>query len=254
MLTRKKLAAFLFCTLNEPFRSFFCFMSLSRSRIFTPNGQFIIFASGETMYFVEPTPYQTVRVVPSTNSIMIHPVFDSRRCSFFVGFSALWDPPKSVTELAVNTDLIQDCNLCSPVPPSVLQDVMDVSTITIPPLTSTVGSISDSIEHREFAAPLRKANVLDHLEEQLEVRSIQLDRQQERLAHMTTRVNRLLLENDTFRRDLCNTKSHLEDMQRTSKIGADNSRALSMLFKILSSFTESSDRLTGEDSYLQFTY
>ena len=206
-------------------------------------------APGDTVYIVDPTPYHVVRVVPSTNSIMIHPAFDSRRRSFFVGFSALWAPPKLVTELAVNTDPIKDCNLCSPVPPSVLADAMDVSTSTTPPLTSTVGSITDSVEHREFAALLREADELERLEEQLKERSNQLDRQQERLAHMTTRVNQLLLENETLRRDLRNTQSRLEDMQKTSKISKDNDRALSILFEILSSFTETSDRLTAEDCY-----
>ena len=66
---------------------------------------------------------------------------------------------------------------------------------------------------------------------------------------MTTRVNQLLLENETLRRDLRNTQSRLEDMQKTSKISKDNDRALSMLFEILSSFTETSDRLTAEDCY-----
>ena len=105
-------------------------------------------APGDTMYIVDPTPYHVVRVVPSTNSVMIHPAFGSRRRSFFVGFSALWAPPKPVIELVVNTDPIQDCNLCSPVPPPILPDAMDVSTIITPPLTSTVGSITDSIEPR----------------------------------------------------------------------------------------------------------
>ena len=66
---------------------------------------------------------------------------------------------------------------------------------------------------------------------------------------MTTRVNQLLLENETLWRDLRNTQSRLEDMQKTSKISKDNNRALSTLFQILSSFTESSDRLTAEDCY-----
>ena len=134
-------------------------------------------------------------------------------------------------------------------PPQTLPDAMDVSTITTPPSTSTVGSITDSVEHREFAALLREADELERLEEQLKERSNQLDRQQERLAHKTTRVNQLLLENETLRRDLRNTQSRLEEMQKTSKISKDNDRALSILFEILSSFTESSDRLTAEDYY-----
>ena len=120
---------------------------------------------------------------------------------------------------------------------------MDVSTVKTPPLTSTVGSITDSVEHREFAALPREAHELERFEGQLKERSFQLDRQQERPAHMTTRVNQLLLENETLRRDLRNTQSRLEDMQKTSKISEDNDRALSMLFEILSSFTECSDRL-----------
>ena len=136
---------------------------------------------------------------------MIYPAFDGRRRSFFVGFSALWAPPKPVTELALNTDPIEDCNLCSPMAPPVLPDVMDVSTITTPPLTYAVGSITDSVEHREVAALLREAYELERIDEPLKERSNQLDRQQERLAHMTTRVNQLLLENETLLRDLRNT-------------------------------------------------
>ena len=37
--------------------------------------------------------------------------------------------------------------------------------------------------------------------------------------------------------------------KKTSKISKDNDRALSMLFEILSSFNETSDRLTAEDCY-----
>ena len=117
-------------------------------------------ACGDTVYIVDPTPYHVVRVASSTNSVMSHPAFDSRRCSFFVGFSALWAPAKPVLELAVNTHLIQDCNLCSPVPPPVQPDV---STITTPPLTYTVDSVTDSVEHREFAALLREADELEGL-------------------------------------------------------------------------------------------
>ena len=66
---------------------------------------------------------------------------------------------------------------------------------------------------------------------------------------MTNRVNQMIFENETLRRDLRSTQSRLEAMQKTSKIAKDNNRALSMLFEILSSFTESSDRLTAEDCY-----
>ena len=66
---------------------------------------------------------------------------------------------------------------------------------------------------------------------------------------MTTRVNQLLLENENLRRDLRNTQSHLEDMQKTSKIAKYNDRSLNMLFEILSIITESSGGLTAEDCY-----
>ena len=69
---------------------------------------------------------------------------------------------------------------------------------------------------------------------------------------MTTRVNQFLLENGTLRRDLRNTQSRLDDMQKTSKIAKDNDRALSILFEILSSFSESSDCLTAGDCYHVF--
>ena len=131
-------------------------------------------ACGDTVYIGDPTPYHVVRVVPSTNSVMIHPAFDGSRRSFLVGFSALWAPHKPVTELVVNADPVQDCKLCFPVPPPVLPDVMDVSTIRTPPLTSTVGSINDSVEHQKFAALLREAGELDSLEEHPKKRSDQL--------------------------------------------------------------------------------
>ena len=66
---------------------------------------------------------------------------------------------------------------------------------------------------------------------------------------MTTRENQLLRENETLRRYLGNTQSRLGGMQRTSKICIDNNCALSMLFEILSSFSESFDCLTAEDWY-----
>ena len=58
-----------------------------------------------------------------------------------------------------------------------LSDVMDISTITTPPLTSTVGSITDSVEHREFAALHREPDEPERLEAQLNERSSPLDRQ-----------------------------------------------------------------------------
>ena len=85
-----------------------------------------------------------------------------------------------MTELVVNTDHIQDYILCSPVPPPVRPDVMDVCTVTTPPLTSTVGSITDSVEHREFAILLQEAHELQLLAKQLKERSTQL--------HSTTRT------------------------------------------------------------------
>ena len=124
---------------------------------------------------------------------MIHSAFGKRRRSFFVGFSALWAPTKPVNELAVNTDPIQVRNLCSPVPPPVLPDVMDVSTITTPPLTSTVGPITDSVEHWKSASLLQEADKLERFQGQLNECSSQRERQQELLAHMTTRVNQCSL-------------------------------------------------------------
>ena len=59
----------------------------------------------------------------------------------------------------------------------------------------------------------------------------------------------MLFENETMRRDLRNFESRPEDIQKTSKIAKENDRALSMLFEILSRFTEPSDRPTAEHSY-----
>ena len=197
-------------------------------------------APGNTVYIVDPTPYHVIRVVPSSNNVKIHPAFDSPRRSFFVGFSALWAPPKPVTELAVKTHPIQDCKLCSAVPPPVLPDSMDVTTITTPPLTSTVGSITDSVEHREFASLLREADELGRLEEQLKERSNQLDQQQKRLAHMTTRVNQLLLENETLRRDLATPnpawrtcRKQAKSLETTTALSTCSSKSCRASLKLL---------------------
>ena len=53
---------------------------------------------------------------------------------------------------------------------------------------------------------------------QLKERSIKLYRHHDRLAHMKTSINQLLLENKTMRRELRKIYSCLEDMQKTSKI------------------------------------
>ena len=85
----RNLPLFFLC-FSEHFQAFFCFKAHSRSRVLTANGQFIDAACGDTVYFVDPTPYHVVRVAPSTNSLMIHPALNSRRRSLLVGFSALW--------------------------------------------------------------------------------------------------------------------------------------------------------------------
>ena len=71
--------------------------------------------------------------------------------------------------------------------------VIVVSTITTPPLNYTAGSITNSVEHREFSALLRESDELERLEKLLKELFNQLDRQQGRSAHMTTSVNQLLL-------------------------------------------------------------
>ena len=139
------------------FNRVFCLRSESRSQVFTANGQFTDLVCGDTVYIVDPTLYHVVRVVLSTNSVMIHPAFNNRRRIFFVGFSALWAPLKLVNELAVNTDPIEDCNLC-------------------PPCPLRFCSITDSAEHRQFAALLRKTDEHERLEEQLKEHFNQLDR------------------------------------------------------------------------------
>ena len=108
-----------------------------------------------------------VRVVPSTDSVMIHPDFDSLRRSFFVGFSALLAHPKPMTTLAVNTDLIVECNFCSPVAPPVLHDAMDISTSTSPPINHTIFCNTDSVEIKTFAALLGEADAIEKLEAQI---------------------------------------------------------------------------------------
>ena len=139
---------------------------------------------GDTVNIVDPTLSHEARVVRSTNCITIHSAFDSRRCSFFVGLSAFWAPSIPVTEPIANTDPLQVCKLCSPMPPPVLPDVMDVSNITAPTLISTVDSIIDSSEHRKFVALLPEAGEIERLEELLTEHCQQLYRQQERLANI----------------------------------------------------------------------
>ena len=103
------LPSFFLC-FSEYFRAFICFRSHFQSRVLTANGKFMDVPCDDTVYIVDPTPYHVVSVAPSTNNVMIHPAFNSRRRSFFVGLPALWAPPKPATELTVNTDPIQDCN------------------------------------------------------------------------------------------------------------------------------------------------
>ena len=126
-------------------------------------------------------------------------------------------------------------------------DVKDVSAITTLPWTSTVRSMTDSVEYLEFVALLQEADKL--LEEQLNERSSQLDRQQKCVAHMTTRVIQLVREIETSRRGFRKNQSRLEAIPKTSKISKNNNRALSMLFETLSSFTESPDCLSAEECY-----
>ena len=108
-----------FVSCNQPFQAFLSFqfpIPIPRPHL-TVSGQFMDVACGDTVYIVDRTLYHVVGVVLSTKSFMIHPAFDRRRGSFFVGFSALLAPPKPVSELAVNTDAIQDCKsvpLCCP--------------------------------------------------------------------------------------------------------------------------------------------
>ena len=164
-------------------------------------------AGGDTVFFVGPTPEPVLRVVPSTISLVIYPAFESPHRSIFLYFLAL-RAPKPKTELANNTHSVQDCNLCSPVPGPVLPSVMDVNNINIPLLTSTVGSITNSVERRE-------ADEIERREEQLNEHFSQLDRQQEHLTHVTARVNQLLLGKEALRSNCWITKSGLEDMQKT---------------------------------------
>ena len=102
----RNLPLFFFGFYSKLFQALFHFRSHSRSRVLTVDVQFKDVACRDTVYIVDPFPHHAVCVVPSTNSVMIHPVFDSRRRSFFVGFSALWAPPKPMTTLAVKTDPI----------------------------------------------------------------------------------------------------------------------------------------------------
>ena len=156
---------------NEPFQACFCFRSHSKFRVLTASGQQKDVACGDTVYVVDHTPYHVLRVLPSTSTLIIHPAFDSR-CSSFVGFLALWAPPKLMTTLAINTDPIVECNLSSPV----LQDAMDISPSTSPPIDHTIGCKTDSVEMKEFAALIREADEIEKLEAQVKEKEDELSR------------------------------------------------------------------------------
>ena len=73
-----------------------------------------------------------------------------------------------MTALAVNTDAIVDCKFCSPVIP----DTMDTSISTSPPINTSIGCNTDSVEKKEFAALLRQADEIERLEAEVEEKEI----------------------------------------------------------------------------------
>ena len=77
LCVRNLLPFFLLLCFNEPFQAFSCFKSLSPFRVLTANGQYMDVACGDTVYIVDPILYHIVRVVSSTNSVMIHTAFDA---------------------------------------------------------------------------------------------------------------------------------------------------------------------------------
>ena len=165
-----------FVCLNELFRAFYRFKSHFWSRVLAARRPFMDAACSDTVYIVDSTLCHAVRLVTST-IVAALTLLAFQRSEPHLNLWLSW----------LLAPILSEVIICVPAP--VLTDVMDVSTITTPPSTSTNGSNTDSVEHREFDDLLREADKIERLEEQLTEHCGQLDQQQERFAHMTNRVN-----------------------------------------------------------------
>ena len=193
---------------------------------------------GDTVYIVKPTPYYVVRVVPSTKSVMVQPAFDCRRHSFFVGLSTFWAPQKPTTTLAVNTDPIEECNLCFPVAPPVLPEAKDISISTSTLINHTMGCNTDSVEMKEFAAVIREADEIYKLEAQ--VKKIKkedgLYRLRKSLNLLRSCFEQLLKDIDVLTRDVRQSKTRSKELQEDTQATRANERALECVHAITSIF------------------
>ena len=148
---------------------------------------------------------------------MTHAAFENRHCYFFADFCSLWTSFQQLTSLATNTELIVVCILCFPVWPLFLSDVMHTGIANSPHPIGATASLIDSQEHCDFAALLREAGDLERLQSHLHEQTLHIKRQHERLNHMITRMNRLILEHGASQWHLRTTRSHRKTFKRTTK-------------------------------------
>ena len=89
---------------------------------------------GSIVFRLDSTPYQVLRCNARSDSILVYPAFGNEKSSFFAPKSTIWSPPKPSATLAINTDQMQlDVPMSpSPVPPPILPDIADSSTLTLP--------------------------------------------------------------------------------------------------------------------------
>ena len=184
------------------------------------------------------TPLLTTLLVPSTSSLMIHPASDSGFRSFVVGFSALWVPPKPITNLVVNTDSTVEFNLCSSVAPPVIQDAMDFSTSTSHRIHHTIGYKTDSVEKKNFTAPLHEADEIGRLEKQVKEGEVEFSQLRKPLNLLRNRCEQLLKDNDLLTRDVYQGTTHLKEIKDDKEVTRANERSLECLSAKFRSFAE----------------
>ena len=83
-----------------------------------------------------------------------------------------------MTSPVVDTDHISECGLCSRDPPHILRDAMEISTSTSPTLKNTTVCNTDSVEMKNFAAPLGETDEIEKLQNQVKKKQDKLSRLQ----------------------------------------------------------------------------
>ena len=142
---------------------FFCFRFPSTSTL--PRASSAASAQpGSIVFLVDPllTVFSA-----ATQTLCVFPAFGSKKSSFFAPKSTVWDPPKPLQSLAVNTDPIDiDMQPLSPSPVAtpVLPDIIDRGTLTSPVPCSSVACYTDSFADLEFAALLKDTSELENIQ------------------------------------------------------------------------------------------